>query len=624
MNLIHKDIACKRLRGIGLSQSETFALLDSVQKWADANGEEWTIKRLKSIKVAYIHKLAGNDKIFSRDSWISHNKRAPKGPFKRLFNMKKPQKALAALMVYTQYTAKEATKSQLKKFETGVTSKSPSTSQVLKKLISYSAKVKLGSLGKGCFHKIESWFQREVRVPVVVSDDSFDETSFEISFNNKVQSTKNSFDALVKSASHPLAQDWMEKNQDDLPIDITALYAKGCMQPEDYEGVESIVGRIGFIQEPGYKLRVVANPYPIFQVLLSRFGTQLYDKLKDMPEDCTFNQDKAVEDVQEFLNGGGRLMSIDLSSATDRFPLDLQLAIAEEMGARREDIELFAQISRSEWQRPDADKTIRWEHGQPLGNFPSFGLFALSHHALVQYINPKFYRILGDDIVIDHESGIKLRAMYGKLHLPISEDKSIDSALLAEFGGRLITKDKTFIQPKWKVSSDRNFIELARNLGPKSISIFQPRQQKILRILADIPREVHPWGLNWNLKGLPYQARLNYGLHVMQDMIKEDLEEYDNQTDLKDLKLSIMMNHGAEFPMWLSRKDNNMGNKSSQTIGPSFETRVLEYLKIPRAQFTELNIPENWVYSTFTDVKGDPRGTTTLEVAERKLKRPSR
>jgi hypothetical protein len=68
------------------------------------------------MKQAYINKLAGKD-LFPTQSWIKHDKEGPKGPFRYLFTkLKKPHKALSALMVYSVFVSKKVTKTQEQKF----------------------------------------------------------------------------------------------------------------------------------------------------------------------------------------------------------------------------------------------------------------------------------------------------------------------------------------------------------------------------------------------------------------------------------------------------------------------------------------------------------------------------
>jgi hypothetical protein len=75
-----------------------------------------------------------------------------------------------------------------------------------------------------------------------------------------------------------------------------------------------LVGRIGLIQEAGYKLRSVANPGRVFQRVLEPLGKAIYGYLKDLPFDCTFDQSKAFPVLQEALTRSKTIHSIDLSA----------------------------------------------------------------------------------------------------------------------------------------------------------------------------------------------------------------------------------------------------------------------------------------------------------------------
>lgn len=54
--------------------------------------------------------------------------------------------------------------------------------------------------------------------------------------------------------------------------------------------------------------------------------------LKGIPEDCTYDQLKSLNVLQK--TPGHRFWSFDLSSATDRFPLDFQYKIISEFFGR--------------------------------------------------------------------------------------------------------------------------------------------------------------------------------------------------------------------------------------------------------------------------------------------------
>jgi hypothetical protein len=87
------------------------------------------------------------------------------------------------------------------------------------------------------------------------------------------------------------------------------------------------VGNIAFLQEPGGKLRSVASPYRLFQQALKPLGDFLYRVARRMPWDCTFDQSAAFDPIRCALEKGTTVHSVDLSSATDLFPLEIQVEV---------------------------------------------------------------------------------------------------------------------------------------------------------------------------------------------------------------------------------------------------------------------------------------------------------
>ena len=670
--ILNQSVACKRLRAVGLTQRQTLQILDQIHLWVSSSGEEWTIKRLKSLKVAYIRKLAGSPYAFKFSPWINKTGDVPKGPFKVLFQMKKVQKALSALMVYTSYISKETTKSQISKFVTAVTSTGVDvprkiTSDIKEstdKLISEIFPFTLDELRNKRHSHPSVFADRQVRIPcvrtVVSHDSSKEEWRSGMEFIDSIKTTNNNSEDFLASFSYPPVEDYFN-NLKQLPDGLEETLMASAFIGDNFSNIDTeelSAGRIGFIQEPGYKLRTVANPHPSIQVALSRLGNKVYDLLKHVDTDCTFNQDSAVEDVQVFLNSELNtkgLMSIDLSSATDRFPLDLQLSVLNQLKdngiLEGEDIDLFSKISRSKFTMPDGS-TIQWKTGQPLGVYPSFGVFALTHNMLAQTVDPTFFRILGDDIVIDFEAGKRLRKLYADLGLVISEDKSIASKTLAEFGGRLISNDRSYVQPKWRDISDRSFIELAKNLGPKSMGLFKPRQQKILKVLSDVHPDVHTWGLNWNTRNLSYNERIALSNDVMQLFLDEEkdlLNLREDQIELRDLKWGIIVKEFFDYPLLIEREEHTSDkpdvvlfkalSKSKGTLIKKGHSKLsmlssdfLDQINLTcsdiilsSANIGNVSIEDGHKKPPGFNIKsgvtsGDPRGETTLDVAERKLK----
>lgn len=131
---------CQQLRSVGVQPSDTYILIQQVNKWVQSSGLEWTISRLKSMKEMYISALAHDPKrALLNASWIDYKLKEwkgtrypiPKGCFSRLFflpnsshgkDRKRVQRSLSALMCYTVFKSKTITEKQHKKFYDAVNS----------------------------------------------------------------------------------------------------------------------------------------------------------------------------------------------------------------------------------------------------------------------------------------------------------------------------------------------------------------------------------------------------------------------------------------------------------------------------------------------------------------------
>lgn len=495
------NTTCIGIRACGLPKGVSRDTIDLVVKWVKSSGEEWTVSRLKELKTAYVRMLAGTP---YQPEWIAfHSNGLPKGPWKAIFRCKKPHKVLSALMVYTGFKAKTVTMKQFRKFDGSaymadypaawnVEYKSAFTQSDLESLTGFtrcSAK-QVRHRNHDRFVSISTFLLKQIRVP---------------SFTGKGSSVKTeplSMQALVNSMSHPLFQHWISQRK-DVPSEYDEAFMSSPLvgNPILRFGHFVPVGRVSFLQEPGYKLRAVFNPLPCFQLALSDMGSKLFNYLKSIPEDCTFDQDRGASDVAQALHDGIKLSTLDLSDATNSFPLDVTMFILDKMNNRlcldTADLQLFEALSRAPWRyprNPEGKELCYLNRGQPLGLYPSFAAFALSHHCIVRACNPKFYRVLGDDIVIDSETAKLLRDSYQRLGVKLSEQKCFDSDRLAEFAGKVIIDEKFYVQPKHKQLSDRNFVDVVKQLpGFKKFTL--PRQRRVLETLDKVHRKDSPYGL---------------------------------------------------------------------------------------------------------------------------------
>lgn len=158
----------------------------------------------------------------------------------------------------------------------------------------------------------------------------------------------------------------------------------------------------------------------------------------------TFDQGGFVERVRKW-GPGVTLYSVDLSSATDRFPIrvlsDLLLGVFSENYVRAWEYVMVGEEFSSPVGR------VSYRVGNPMGFLSSWASFALGHHFLVficcqecgiPWATSK-YVILGDDILIgDPVLGEAYRKRVLTLGVDISEAKSFTSPMVCEFAKRYL------------------------------------------------------------------------------------------------------------------------------------------------------------------------------------------
>lgn len=169
------------------------------------------------------------------------------------------------------------------------------------------------------------------------------------------------------------------------------------------------LGKISFVKDPECKLRIIAISDYFSQLYLKPIHNKIMNKLQNLPCDRTYTQSP----FHKWEINNESFWSLDLSSATDRFPVELQ----KRLMARIFDMKL-AQA----WQSILQERTfstpegyqLRYATGQPMGTYSSWSVFTLTHHLVVYYCaqlcgykNFDQYIILGDDIVIKNDKVAK-------------------------------------------------------------------------------------------------------------------------------------------------------------------------------------------------------------------------
>ena len=489
---INRDALGHRLSVIGTPRHLNPQLVDIWHQWVTHNGPEWAVKRFKSLKVDLIRRQAGLPYL---TTYVRKNRHGEYyGAIGALFRWaatseKKFSLALQALCIYTSETSPSATDSQIKKFIGGVSNSEPTgmSFNELTELMNVTSALIGPRNVFACDNRMIVYRGSPAKIAPLPHDLGYtpqdrniltDLTWFRYPGNSRFYLRhKTCFDRVLKGIG-PISRPF----------------------PIDRVDRTSYAGEVHFIQEPGYKLRSVASPYRILQLALQPLKDELGRIVSTLPWDCTFDQSKAMLPIQECLRKSKMVYSIDLSSATDYFPLDIQVCVLRSIFGDSPDVRLFHDVSRLTWKSELGD--ITWKRGQPLGLNPSFFAFTLTHGLVLAWLSemrPEQFYVIGDDVVIlDTELYERYIKWLERVHCPYSVDKSLESPKLAEFAGKVITPTGIYPQLKWRKMSDDSFLDLARLLGRRSRQLMTRRQRRVFDAVMHL---LPPVGLNMSKPG---------------------------------------------------------------------------------------------------------------------------
>jgi hypothetical protein len=202
------------------------------------------------------------------------------------------------------------------------------------------------------------------------------------------------------------------------------------------------IGKLAIVHDPELKERVIAMVDYYSQLILKPIHDELLKKLRNFSQDRTFTQDP----FNEWGSKGNNFWSLDLKSATDRFPISLQEKLLGVMMNDTEKAELWRNTLVDRDYKLPSGGTTRYSVGQPMGAYSSWTAFTLTHHLVVQWsaylcnrAGFKDYILLGDDIVIrDDKVAQKYIAIMTRLGVEISMQKTHVSKNTYEFAKRWI------------------------------------------------------------------------------------------------------------------------------------------------------------------------------------------
>jgi hypothetical protein len=204
------------------------------------------------------------------------------------------------------------------------------------------------------------------------------------------------------------------------------------------------LGKLAIVKDPELKRRVIAMLDYNSQLLLRPIHDNLLKLLTKFSQDRTYTQDPHNNWGKTY---GHSFWSLDLSAATDRFPIALQVKLLSAIYNDRTFAETWQKILVNRIFTFN-DKNLCYSVGQPMGAYSSWAAFTITHHLVVHWAahlcgltNFKKYIILGDDIVINHDKvARKYIKIMNNLGVDISLNKTHVSKNTYEFAKRWIRR----------------------------------------------------------------------------------------------------------------------------------------------------------------------------------------
>lgn len=564
---------------LSLPKAPAWQMSTAIFNWAEKSGLEWTNARLKELKTLFLNHLAGNlNYRLPRSNWIKCRKSdgSPKGGFHYLWTLLDKRgmaiKALRVLNVYTLFKLPDgtATMGQLRKFFDAVANPPealvlprwtfPSNPSVINHYIEMWYQAKYDTLlswvsspsSKTLHYSIRRinnkhpTFYRGYSVEQVVKGSTNNNKKYmeycagktvqafstsmvcesELSIADHVADFLISCPSLAKKYINFFSQYIKEypKNASTLLmylIDCATSYDICDMSPGMPDQVIPVIGKIGFIQERGCKLRAVANPLRLVQFKLSRLKNWLQMVARTLPFDCTFDQHKGLRWAQEKLSQGIRLYSFDLSNASDTIPFDDQLDLLRRIGPDsadfKEDLQFYEDIVKEGvWINPYnhkyGDDLVAWSKGQPLGTACSFGSFSITHGMRIAQLcvdlglDTNQFVVLGDDVVVTSDlADSYYKFVTGVWNCPISLPKSLPNGTLAEFASQIVDRKGYFGVVKYAkhtgMFNAKDLTDFFKRFGKRAINLI-PRKLRLKAMLLLTAKR--PLGLSyeWTQKEL--------------------------------------------------------------------------------------------------------------------------
>jgi hypothetical protein len=532
---------CRGLRACGLPKEVTHQILNTICRWYDNCGAEWTVGRLKEIRQWYEQYLAGDPQ---PPAWHRHGQdNLPLGVWKYLFQVGKPAKVLATLSATTVFIHPSVDHGrpvpplpgQQEKFRRALNGNGAREWDGTVHLIHYNRRFETAVHGLYTHDLFQRKVKEEmdpgtIRLPVLDDmggsipyiDENGESKSIHVDLNHKSAKKPG---GIFRTRGEELRANALLMSWQSLPIVsgkhlewLEDQYQARHSWPNNrwsYQtlwttiGLPDCVGRIACIQEPSLKARWIGNPNRVTQVLMQPLGDTWAAVDRSLRTSGTLDQDAAVRWVQEQLKDGVTIAGLDMTSASDLLNLGSAMDLVSQVFGLFCDeeepgwwydhhVRHFVEVSRSPWYVPEhllgGEKFVTWKQGWCLGTFPSFALLSLTNQAMAAVACQQSglphdrFRVIGDDIVMDARAADAYIAMVHDMGGEINLSKTLTSNKVAEFAGRVITPDRVYRKTyNLQTPGDDSFMEYVSSLGPQAAGLLRVRQRKAWETYKYVP-----------------------------------------------------------------------------------------------------------------------------------------
>lgn len=267
----------------------------------------------------------------------------------------------------------------------------------------------------------------------------------------------------------------------------TPLSSLGSFKPSY---ANRAIGQLSFKTEAAGKVRTFALVDLWTQSLLYPLHKYLQRVLRKLPNDGTFDQNAASVRVREKAIAAGQSYGYDLSAATDRLPLSIQVDIMTSLTNRKIALLWAFILTGREYHIYDNPEQLQrigakpgaltYQVGQPMGAYSSWCMLAITHHMIAQLAARlagksltswyEGYEVVGDDIIFfDKAVGAMYLSIMESLGVPINLSKSVIAPCepVAEFVKRFSVGNTDCSPLSWG-----QFYQLNNQMGRVSLAHF--------------------------------------------------------------------------------------------------------------------------------------------------------